>query len=51
LDLRQVWSTSQTVSVYGVDDNLSDDDETFSIVLAAASSSDSNYNSLDPSDV
>jgi len=45
------WSTAQTVSVYGVDDNLSDDDETFSIVLAAASSSDSNYNSLNPSDV
>jgi len=45
------WTTSQTVSVYSVDDNLSDDDETFSIVLAAASSSDSNYNSLDPSDV
>jgi len=45
------WTTSQTVSVYSVDDNLSDDDETFSIILAAASSSDSNYNSLDPSDV
>ena len=45
------WTTSQTVSVYSVDDNLSDDDETFLIVLAAASSSDSNYNSLDPSDV
>ena len=45
------WSTAQTVTVFSVDDNLSDDDETFSIVLAAASSSDSNYNSLNPNDV
>ena len=45
------WSTAQTVSVLSKDDNVADDDVEFSIKLAEASSSDSNYNSLDPNDV
>jgi hypothetical protein len=45
------WSTPQTVTVTGVDDQLDDGDIAFSIVLAAASSSDDDYNGLDPDDV
>ncbi len=45
------WSTAQTVTVTGVDDNLADGDKSYNIVLAAAVSSDGNYNGIDPSDV
>ena len=45
------WSTAQTVTVIGVDDNTTDGNQSYTIVLAAASSSDSNYNNLNPSDV
>jgi hypothetical protein len=45
------WATPQTVSVFGVDDLLADGDVAYSIVTAAASSSDNNYNGLNPADV
>jgi hypothetical protein len=45
------WETPQTVTVTGVDDMIDDGDIGYSIVLAAAISSDINYNGLNPSDV
>ncbi len=45
------WSTAQTVTVTGVDDNLADGDKSYNIVLAAAVSTDTNYHGIDPADV
>ena len=45
------WSTAQTVTVTGVNDFLDDGNIAFSIVTAAATSSDAGYSGLDPSDV
>jgi hypothetical protein len=45
------WSTDQTVTVTGVDDAVDDGDIGYSILLAAAVSSDGTYNGLDPADV
>ena len=45
------WSTPQTVTVTGVDDNIDDGDVAYSIVTAPASSSDPNYNGINPDDV
>ncbi len=45
------WSTAQTVTVTGVDDAVDDGDVSYSIVLAAAQSGDTNYNGVDPDDV
>jgi hypothetical protein len=45
------WSTPQAVTVTGVNDALADGFQGYSIVLAAATSSDANYNGLDASDV
>ena len=45
------YNSAQTVTVTGVNDSSFDGNISFSIVLAAASSSDSNYNGLNPSDV
>ncbi len=45
------WNTPQTVTVTGEDDNLVDGDLSYNIVLAAAVSSDRNYNGKDPADV
>ncbi|HEX5790195.1 MAG TPA: Calx-beta domain-containing protein, partial [Luteolibacter sp.] len=45
------WSTNQTVTVTGVDDAIADSDIAYSIVTAAATSTDSNYNGLNPADV
>ena len=45
------WNTTQTVTVTGVNDSLVDGNQTYSVVLAAASSSDTNYNGQNPSDV
>jgi hypothetical protein len=45
------WSTPQTVTVTGVDDATVDDSITFSIITAAASSTDPNYNGLNPDDI
>ncbi len=48
---RDNWDTPQTVTVTGIDDSLVDGDKSYKIVLAAAVSSDGNYNGIDPSDV
>ncbi len=45
------WSTAQTVTVTGVDDTDTDGDQSYTIVLSAASSPDTNYNGIDPTDV
>ncbi|MGK5092178.1 Calx-beta domain-containing protein [Deltaproteobacteria bacterium TL4] len=45
------WNANQSVMVTGVDDAIQDGNQSYSIVLAAASSSDSNYNNLIPADV
>jgi hypothetical protein len=45
------WNTPQTVTVTGVNDAIVDGDITYSIVLAAATSADANYNGVNPSDV
>ncbi|MCP4747358.1 MAG: choice-of-anchor D domain-containing protein, partial [Desulfobacteraceae bacterium] len=45
------WNTAQTVTVTGVDDSDLDGDVVFTIQTEAASSSDGNYNGLDPDDV
>ncbi len=45
------WNTNQLVTITGVNDDVDDGNIVFSIVTAAAGSSDSNYNTLNPSDV
>ncbi|MCP4109449.1 MAG: calcium-binding protein, partial [Desulfobacteraceae bacterium] len=45
------WNGVQTVTVTGVDDSSVDGDQDYSIVMGAASSSDANYNGIDPGDV
>ncbi|MGA2061415.1 MAG: MBG domain-containing protein, partial [Thermoguttaceae bacterium] len=45
------WNTPQTVTVTGVDDTYVDGNIAYTIVTAAASSTDANYNGLDPSNV
>jgi hypothetical protein len=42
------WSTAQTVTVTGVNDDLDDGNQPFTIVTAAATSTDAEYNGLDP---
>jgi hypothetical protein len=46
-----IWSATQTITVTGQDDAIDDDNVAYSIVTAPASSSDTNYNGLDPADV
>ena len=45
------WNVPQTVTVTGVDDFEVDGDIGYSVILAAATSTDTNYNGLDPDDV
>ncbi|MBP9717773.1 hypothetical protein KBD59_00545 [Candidatus Gracilibacteria bacterium] len=45
------WDSAQTVTVTGVDDYIDDNNVTYSIVTAAATSSDGSYNTLDASNV
>ncbi len=45
------WNTSQTVTVTGVDDDIHDGDQIYTILLDPATSNDSNYKGIDPSDV
>ena len=46
------WDTAQTITITGLDDALDDGDITYSIITAADSTtSDTNYNGLDPDDV
>jgi len=45
------WNVAQTVTATGVDDNLVDGNKTYNIVTVAATSTDSNYNGVNPTDV
>jgi hypothetical protein len=45
------WSQPRTVTVTGVNDDVDDDDIVYTIVTAAASSTDPNYDQLNASDV
>ncbi|MFA6475056.1 MAG: DUF2341 domain-containing protein [Patescibacteria group bacterium] len=45
------WSVPQTVTVTGVDDEVDDGNITYSIILDATTSSDTNYNNLNPDNV
>ncbi|NQV38196.1 MAG: hypothetical protein HQ509_09370, partial [Candidatus Marinimicrobia bacterium] len=45
------WSAAQTVTISGVNDNVDDGDIDYIITLEEASSSDGNYNGVDPTDV
>ena len=45
------WNANQTVTVTGVNDSLDDGNQSYTVVLAAASSSDSDYSGLNPNDV
>jgi hypothetical protein len=45
------WSTPQTVRVTGVDDALADGNQAFTVILGSATSSDAEYDGLNPLDV
>jgi Ca2+-binding RTX toxin-like protein len=45
------WNLPQTVTITGVDDNVADGNIAYNIVTAAATSTDTNYNNLNPDDV
>ena len=45
------WNAPQIVTIHGVDDSLKDGDQEYSIVLAAAESSDADYDGLNADDV
>jgi hypothetical protein len=45
------WNVAQIVTVTGIDDPEADGNIGYSVITAAATSSDPNYNSLNPSDV
>ncbi len=45
------WNVAQTATVTGVDDAVADGDQAYTIVTAAATSSDANYSGMDPADV
>ena len=45
------WNTPQTITITGVNDNVDDGDITYSVVTAAATSSDTTYNGLNAADV
>jgi hypothetical protein len=45
------YNTTQTVTVTGVNDSLIDDNQSYMIVLSSATSNDSNYSGIDPSNV
>ena len=45
------WNNFKTVTISGVNDNVADGDSSYSILIGAANSSDTNYGGIDPSDV
>jgi len=45
------WSTAQLITITGVDDSIADGDINYTIILAAATSTDTNYNGLTLDDV
>jgi len=44
------WNVPQTVTATGVDDDVDDGDIAYTVVTAAATSTDANYDGLDPDD-
>jgi hypothetical protein len=49
--IKSSWSSQRAVTVTGVDDDVVDGNITFSIVVGAATSSDTNYDGIDGTDV
>ncbi|QTD52845.1 IPTL-CTERM sorting domain-containing protein [Sulfidibacter corallicola] len=45
------WNTPQTITITGVDDFLDDGNVNYTIITRPASSTDTNYDGLDPADV
>lgn len=45
------WGTAQTVTVTGVDDSVMDGDQPYTVALMPATSTDSDYAGIDPTDV
>jgi len=45
------WSTPQTVTVTGIDDDFADGDSDYSVIISAATSLDTDYDGLDPVDI
>ena len=45
------WNTNQLVTVTGVDDEVADGNQSYTVILGAATSSDASYNGLDPDDM
>nr|WP_275974099.1 Calx-beta domain-containing protein [Argonema galeatum] len=45
------WNTVQTVTITGIDDFIADGDKAYQIITAAATSTDSNYNNVNPVDI
>jgi len=45
------WNANQTVTVTGADDFVQDGNQGYSIIIAAATSSDANYSGMNPADV
>ena len=45
------WNAPQTVTVTGVDDDVADGNQPYTIVTAPATSTDANYNTMDADDV
>jgi hypothetical protein len=45
------WNVPQPVTITGVDDDIADEDIVFNIILDPATSTDNDYNGLDPDDV
>ena len=45
------WDTPQSVTVTGVDNDIDAPDASFSVVLGTSTSSDPNYNGIDPADI
>ncbi|MGK5093877.1 Calx-beta domain-containing protein, partial [Deltaproteobacteria bacterium TL4] len=48
---QENWNAEQIIQVTGVDDDLSDGNQGYTVILASATSHDEHYNLLDPSDV
>ena len=45
------WNTPQTITVTGVDDAVADGNQTYTIIIHPAVSTDTNYNGIDPDDL
>jgi gliding motility-associated-like protein len=45
------WNSNQTITVYGVNDNIDDGNQPFEIITGVAISADGDYNGIDPDDI